>query len=70
MDISTVLKVTFTSQFPHRIDVLISACVCVLKSMKSGQTFHVEFRCQLDNETTEDESIGLTVVTSWSLVSL
>ena len=55
IDISSVLKVESTSRFPQRFDVIISMWIRPLKSMKSRQTFHVEFRWPID----EDVSIAL-----------
>ena len=53
-EFTLILKLESTSKFPLRIDVIISTWICLSKWMKSRQTFHVEFRRQID----EDVSIG------------
>ena len=51
IDILSILKVKFMSKFPRRIDVMISTWIRLSKSMKSRQTFHLEFRRQIDGES-------------------
>ena len=51
IDILSILKVKFMSKFPCRIDVMISTWIRLSKSMKSRQTFHLEFRRQIDGES-------------------
>ena len=42
-----------TSKFPRRSDVIISTWICLSKLMKSLRTFNVEFRRQIDGESTK-----------------
>ena len=58
INISSILKIEFTSKFPHRIDVIISTWIRLSKSMKSRRTFHVEFRRQIDGESTKMCPLG------------
>ena len=58
INISSTLKVESTSKFPRRIDVIISTCIRLLKSIKSQRTFHVEFRWRIN----KDVSIGITPI--------
>ena len=58
INISSTLKVESTSKFPRRINVIISICIRLLKSIKSQRTFHVEFRWRIN----KDVSIGITPV--------
>ena len=58
INISSTLKVESTSKFPRRIDVIISTCIRLLKSIKSQRTFQVEFRWRIN----KDVSIGITPI--------
>ena len=55
--------VDFESQihvkFPRRIDVIISTWIRLSKSMKSQQTFQVEFRRWIDGESTKMCPLGV-----------
>ena len=58
IDISLILKVKSTSKFPCRIDVIISTWICLSKSMKSQQTFYLEFRRRIDGKSTKMCPLG------------
>ena len=57
--ISSILKVESSSKFLRRIDVIISTWIRLSKSMKSRRTFHVEFRRQIDRESTNMCPLGM-----------
>ena len=50
VDILSILKVEFTSEFPHRINVIISMSIHLSNLMKS---LKVEFRSRIDGESTK-----------------
>ena len=58
IDILSILKVESTSKFPRWIDVIISTWIRLSNSMKSRQTFHVEFRRRINGESTKMCPLG------------
>ena len=54
----SILKVESTSKFPRWIDVIISTWIRLSNSMKSRQTFHVEFRRRINGESTKMCPLG------------
>ena len=51
-------EIESASKFQRRIDVIISTWICLSKLMKSQRTFHVEFRRQIDGESTKMCPLG------------
>ena len=59
IDVLSILKVESTSKFPRWIDVIISTWIIRLSnSMKSRQTFNVEFRRRINDESTKMCPLG------------
>ena len=57
-DISSILKVESMTKFPRRIDVMISTWICLPKSMKFRQNFHLEIRRRIDGESKKIHPFG------------
>ena len=57
-DIEQLNRIESTLIFPRRIDVIISTWIRLLKLMISRRTFHLEFRCRIDGESTKMCPLG------------
>ena len=63
IDILSILKVESTSNFPRRVDVIISTWIRLSKSIKSQWTFHVDFWRPIDGKSTKMYPVGIYIST-------